>query len=124
MAAGIYLLLMWGYTVLSNGLWFAIFLAMSLAASTVFWVSEGRAEALRASSHQRGNHPEQRLGIVELQRRIQAAKGELDLDASHSRLDALKHELTQQYAQFGQDQANMNQNVLGRWHRRQDSRGR
>ncbi len=40
MAAGMYLLLMWGYMVLPNAQWFAAFLALIMAAMLVYWVTE------------------------------------------------------------------------------------
>lgn len=40
MAAGMYLLLMWGYLVLPNAQWFAAFLALILSSMLVFWVTE------------------------------------------------------------------------------------
>lgn len=45
------------------------------------------------------------------------------LDASIAKLDALKSELKQQYAQFGKDQSALNSKCLGSWHRTRDSNG-
>ena len=44
MAAGMYLLLMWGYIVLPSAQSFAAFLALILCAMLVFWVSESLAD--------------------------------------------------------------------------------
>ena len=45
------------------------------------------------------------------------------LSASILRLDSLKAELTQQYAQFGRDQSLLNRKGLGTWHQNRGERG-
>ncbi len=108
MAAGMYLLLMWGYVSLHTPQLYAAFVALILSVALVFWVSEARTlEKMR-----RQQDPSR---TPEADARPQIDLGEPTLAASVVRLDSLKSELMQQYAQFGRDQSLLNVRGLGTW---------
>ncbi len=117
-AAGLYLLLMWGYMALPSGQWFAAFLALIMSAMLIFWVSETAAEveASTESSPLALSPPMASLPVD--------LTTEPSLEASVVRLDSLKSELMQQYAQFGRDQASINSHGLGSWHGTRTPRAR
>ncbi|ASJ75458.1 hypothetical protein [Granulosicoccus antarcticus] len=134
MAAGMYLLLMWGYIVLPTAQWFAAFLALIMCSMLVFWVSESFADVSIVSESQRLTRlqaPRQgRFGVTMLDWESQAAVPESaalvspsGLDASYVRLESLKSELKLQYAQFGRDQSLINSKGLGSWHGHRSPRG-
>jgi len=110
MAAGMYLLIMWGYVTLQSPQVFAAFLAFILCVALVFWVSEARTVEAEQSPLEPA-HPEQ---IDEPYPQIDL--GGPSVEASMVRLDSLKAELMQQYAQFGRDQSLINGKGLGTWH--------
>lgn len=118
MAAGMYLLLMWGYVVLPTAQWFAAFLALITSTMVVFWVSEANAET-RSLLEQKPciQEPDEVLITDQM-------GGATSLEASILRLDSLKSELTLQYAQFGRDQSLINSNGLGSWHGNRNHRER
>lgn len=109
-AAGLYLLLMWGYTELPSPQWFAVYLALIMSCALLYWVGEAAAAASCQREEVIDSSAEESMHV---------AVGESDaasLEASIVRLDSLKSELTLQYAQFGQDQSLINSNGLGSWH--------
>jgi len=110
MAAGMYLLIMWGYTTLQTPQVFAAFVAFILSVALVFWVSEARTTEPKQSLVDTAQ-PEE---FVEPHPQIDS--GVPSVEASMERLDSLKAELMQQYAQFGRDQSLMNGKGLGTWH--------
>ena len=133
MAAGMYLLLMWGYMVLPNAQWFAAFLALIMATMLVYWVTEtlvatelsvkpGR-QAPRVRS-ELGAPATGRPGITMQdwqEKPEEPIGGDLrssapGLEAAVLKLDSLKSELMVQYAQFGRDQSLINSRGLGSWH--------
>ncbi len=109
MAAGLYLLLMWGYMILQSPQLYAVYAALIMSISLLFWVNEARV----AAEFTYAVHPAEHL-----RQDTPSASDvyEPTLDASIVRLDALKSELTQQYAQFGKDQSSSNIKGLGKWH--------
>lgn len=110
MAAGMYLLLMWGYVALPSAQLYAVFAALIMSIALLFWVSEARAT----------DHLSLTLGkrpAVQNEGSLADNTDEPTLSASLIRLDSLKEELTHQYAQFGRDQSLMNGKGLGTWHR-------
>ena len=82
-----------------------------MSAMLIFWVSETAADT-RASVESVSQ--DQSMDELPVTDRSQA---EPDLKSAVLRLDALKSELTTQYAQFGRDQSSVNSNGLGSWHR-------
>ena len=131
MAAGMYLLLMWGYMVLPNAQWFAAFLALVMSTLLVYWVTESRvganpvvAAAAAAAAEPRARAMRERPGITMQDWQDKPEEpigGDLrssapGLEAAVVRLDSLKSELMTQYAQFGRDQSLMNGRGLGSWH--------
>jgi len=108
MAAGIYLMLMWGYVVLPSGQWFAAYLAIMMGIMLIFWVNEAVLDVQNTSNDIRSD-AEERIPTV------QSVTDEPSLDASYLRLDSLKTELKAQYAQFGREQSLMNGKSLGYW---------
>lgn len=118
MAAGMYLLLMWGYIVLPTAQWYAAYLALITSTMMVFWVSEAGADTRSLFGSEQSNEPlEQTLTADQID-------GAGSLEASILRLDSLKSELTLQYAQFGRDQSLINSNGLGSWHGNRNYRER
>lgn len=116
MAAGLYLLLMWGYIELPTPQLFAVFSALIMCVALLFWVSEARAvdRLTRTLDAQEGGKW--------MQVQYDATR-ELDINlysysGSVARLDALRDELAAQYAQFGRDQSARNLKGLGAWHRK------
>jgi hypothetical protein len=143
MAAGMYLLVMWGYSVLPNGQWFAAFLALIMCSMLIFWVSDTAADVESTVSSRNtagtgivadtgissgtctGNCLQsQHLSLVDHDgtltkndaRTPDSTTPITSLEASVLRLDSLKTELMLQYAQFGRDQSLLNSNGLGSWH--------
>ena len=108
MAAGMYLLLMWGYVALQTPQVYAAFVALIMSVALVFWVSD--ACALERLQRKLDN-PEPSVN----ERHPQIDNSEPSLAASTMRLDSLKTELMQQYAQFGKDQSLLNSKGLGTW---------
>ncbi len=102
---------MWGYQVLPSAQWFAAFLALIMSAMLIFWVSESAADTKASAESVSGDQAVDELPVTE------RSQTEPDLESAMLRLDALKSELTIQYAQFGRDQALVNSNGLGSWHR-------
>jgi len=116
MAAGMYLLLMWGYLTLPAPQLFAAFAALIMSIALLFWVNEARPGDNDLHSTDNPVISEQdahRLGAV----------NDPTLRASIRRLDALKAELNEQYAQFGREQSRMNSKGLGTWHRHRGPEG-
>lgn len=118
MAAGLYLLLMWGYIELPAPQLFAVFSALIMCVALLFWVSESRAvdQLTRTLDAQKNGK------WMQVQH---DATRELDINlysysGSVAKLDALRDELSAQYAQFGRDQSAMNLKGLGAWHRKGD----
>lgn len=118
MAAGLYLLLMWGYTWLPTAQWYAAFLALVTSSMVVYWVSEASADAHARLADKQS--VEAKTGAVTSEETACSAS----LEASILRLDSLKEELTHQYAQFGRDQSLINCNGLGSWHGNRNHRER
>jgi hypothetical protein len=113
MAAAMYILLIWGYLVLSTPQWYAVFTALVMSVMLLFWVSETVEECHDSCVKARSEIP----GMPE------QLSQDLDipsLPASMKKLDALKLDLMQQYAQFGRDQSALNSKSLGSWHRNRD----
>lgn len=114
MAAGLYLLLMWGYMILQTPQLYAVFTALIMSLALSFWVNEARvADELDVAAD-----PQPQTNAPALVPPIEPT-----LDASMLRLDSLKADLTQQYAQFGRDQSSLNSNGLGTWHPGGNNRG-
>lgn len=111
-AAGIYLMLMWGYTVLPTGQWFAAFLAVMMSIMLVFWVTE-TVEDVRSSKDFLTP-----FGNTEIQPTSVTFAADPSLEASVVRLESLKAELKDQYAQLGRDQSLLNGKSLGSWNPR------
>ena len=117
-AAGIYLMLMWGYTVLPTGQWFAAFLALMMCVMVIFWVHEATDEVRSAAN------PELPSTDTDADAEPFSVTFSADpsLEASVMRLDSLKTELKDQYAQFGRDQSLLNRKSLGSWNGTRDFR--
>ena len=115
MAAGIYLMLMWGYVVLPSGQWFAAFLAIMMGIMLVFWVNETVID-VQTSSDALGSET-----ISTTTPSAQLLASEPPLSASYERLDSLKSELKAQYAQFGREQSQLNGKCLGSWQSNQNT---
>ena len=134
MAAGMYLLLMWGYIVLPSAQWYAAFLALIMCIMLVFWVSESSAdlepEAVPARKPgMRASRPERHGVTMSDWGQHSSASGShapapiSNLEASFLRLESIKSDLKVQYAQFGRDQSLINSKGLGSWHGNNQSRG-
>lgn len=141
-AAGMYLLLMWGYMELPSAQWYAAFLALILCSMLVFWVTESVVAANAATRHRPmaavcSHRFDQHLPAVSGRPGLtmpdwqaspeESVAGDLtasvqDIEITVARLDALKSELTQQYAQFGRDQSALNAFGLGTWNGKRDFR--
>lgn len=89
-----------------------------MSAMLIFWVSETAADAKTDVESVSGDKPVDELPVSD------RSQTEPDLESAVLRLDALKSELTVQYAQFGRDQSLVNSNVLGSWHRSRTPRNR
>lgn len=117
MAAAMYLLLIWGHLSLSTPQWYAVFAALLMCIMLMFWVSEASEDCYEETavtqSRQPGfpRHGDQTTDIP-------------SLSASLIKLDTLKADLVEQYAQFGRDQTELNRKSLGCWHRNSDLPGR
>lgn len=114
-AASIYLLLMWGYVALPSAQLFAVFTALIMSIALYLWVRDTKALLVAA-------------GTLSLQRcEVDNVHSESSLPdsacvaATHLKLDSLKKELTEQYAEFGRDQARLNSYGLGTWHQKRIS---
>ena len=116
-AAGIYLVLMWGYTVLPTGQWFAAFLALMMCIMLIFSVRAAVDDVLAANSQ-----VTPAVG-VEVQPLSITFAADPTLEASVLRLDSLKTDLKDQYAQFGRDQSLLNSKSLGSWHGTRNPKG-
>lgn len=116
MAAGMYLLLMWGYVTLQTPQLYAAFVALIMSVALFFWVSEARTP-----SNMQILIDEQLMSTNDGSSATE--RHEPSLSASILRLDSLKAELKQQYAQFGQDQSLLNRKGLGTWHQNRGERG-
>ncbi len=134
MAAGMYLLLMWGYIVLPSAQSYAAFLALILCAMLIFWVSESLADTASDPASESkavtGLSRQGRHGVTMsdwgAQPRAdgsQAPASVSNLEASFLRLESIKSELKLQYAQFGRDQSLINSKGLGSWHGNKNPRG-
>lgn len=115
-AAGIYLMLMWGYTVLPTGQWFAAFLAVMMSIMLIYWVNEASDER-RSSSNSVSPVKHSTIQPAHI-----TFAADPSLEASILRLDSLKSELKEQYAQFGRDQSILNSKSLGSWNGIRDPR--
>ncbi|MGQ7843401.1 hypothetical protein ACUNV4_02910 [Granulosicoccus sp. 3-233] len=132
MAAGMYLLLMWGYMVLPNAQWFAAFLALILSTMLIYWVTETRVTTdltenpRHAEPRIRSGYGRPGITMADWQEKPdEPIGGDLrtsppGLEAAVLRLDSLKSELMAQYAQFGRDQSLINGRGLGSWHGKRD----
>lgn len=132
MAAGMYLLLMWGYLVLPSAQWFAAFLALIMSTMLVFWVAEATvARALQTEGEMPAGSIRSAVGrpgltMADWQARPEKHPGgdlpvsSQELESAVIKLDSLKSELMLQYAQFGRDQSQMNRGGLGTWHGKRD----
>ncbi len=133
MAAGMYLLLMWGYVVLPSAQSYAAFLALIMCAMLIFWVSESLSGMAPDPVSERkavmGRPKPGRHGVTMTDWRAQPrADGSQipapisNLGVSFQRLESIKSELKLQYAQFGRDQSLINSKGLGSWHGNKNSR--
>lgn len=117
MAAGLYLLLMWGYLSLPTPQLFAVFAALLMSIALLFWVGEARVDVPESQSP--NSDTEDSNTPVHTDR-----PDEQPLSITLLKLESLKEELAQQYAQLGRDQSSINKNGLGTWHRNPDDRQR
>lgn len=108
-----YLLLIWGYMSLKTPQWFAVFTALLMSGMLLFWVGD----AAEAAREQLRLYKKKQAGA---RQGSAAVAGNPSLDVSMEKLDALKSELMQQYAEFGKDQSALNSKILGSWHRTRD----
>jgi len=115
MAAGIYLMLMWGYIVLPSSQWFAAFLAVMMGIMLVFWVNEAVLDVQTSVDAAGSETP------VAKPPSAPSMASEPTLSASYERLDSLKSELKAQYAQFGREQSVLNGKSLGSWKNNQNT---
>ncbi len=139
MAAGMYLLLMWGYIVFPSAQYYAAFLAMIMCAMLIFWVSESLSDvesdsASDLASDSASDSASESKAVTGLSRQgrqgvtmsdwgaqpraddSMATAPVSNLEASFLRLESIKSELKLQYAQFGRDQSLINSKGLGSWH--------
>ena len=134
MAAGMYLLLMWGYIVLPSAQSYAAFLALIMCAMLIFWVSESLAGMASDPASEckavMGHSKQGRHGVTMTDWGAQPpADGSQvtapisNLEVSFLRLESIKSELKLQYAQFGRDQSLINSKGLGSWHGNKNPRG-
>ena len=138
-----YLLLMWGYLTLQTPQYFAVFAALVMCTALLFWVSEAAVgqNSLDACDSDEATENNAAQNQLTLQNEIiqneysqtesiqcepvqPGSECEPTLSMSVSRLDALKDELTQQYAQFGKDQSLLNSKGLGTWQQKRAHKGR
>ena len=137
MAAGMYLLLMWGYLILQTPQYFAAFAALVMCIALMFWVSEaivGKNLLDECESNELAqNVLTQNCPVLNEFDQCESSscksfpstsESEPSLSMSVCRLDALKDELTQQYAQFGKDQSLLNSKGLGTWQQKHAHKGR
>ena len=133
MAAGMYLLLMWGYLTLQTPQYFAVFAALVMCTALLFWVSESVVGQNSLDEYKSEEATEDNAAQNELTQQNESIQSqpvqpgsecEPTLSMSVSRLDALKDELTQQYAQFGKDQSLLNSKGLGTWQQKRAHKGR
>ena len=138
MAAGMYLLLMWGYIVLPSAQSYAAFLALIMCAMLIFWVSESLAGMSSDLEHDPASESKSVMGLSKQGRHgvtmtdwrahsrddgSQAPAPISNLEVSFLRLESIKSELKLQYAQFGRDQSLINCKGLGSWHGNKNPRG-
>ena len=121
MAAGMYLLLMWGYVAVQTPQLYAAFVALIMSVALVFWVSDARA--LERLQSKLDTAPPSESGKPPQIEPSQIDTFEPSLAASSMRLDSLKAELMQQYAQFGRDQSLLNSKGLGTWQQKNKQGG-
>lgn len=122
MAAGIYLLLIWGYIALPSAQLFAAFTALVMSAALYLWFHEGTAilASLQASSKV---SPLSIPAAAQVYPSVKRSTVQSSADAT-LKLNALKDELTDQYAQFGRDQVRLNSRGLGTWHQTSSSKAK
>ena len=128
-----YLLLMWGYLTLQTPQYFAVFAALVMCTALLFWVSESVVAQNSLDEYKSEEATEDNAAQNELTQQNESiqyepvqpgSECEPTLSMSVSRLDALKDELTQQYAQFGKDQSLLNSKGLGTWQQKRAHKGR
>lgn len=102
-------MLMWGYSVLPSGQWFAAFLAFMMSIMLVFWVTEAVDDVYANDDFISS------IATAEIQPTSVTFAADPSLQDSVMRLDSLKSELKDQYAQFGRDQSLINSKCLGSW---------
>lgn len=114
MAAGIYLLVMWGYMALPSAQLFAAFTALVMSAGLYFWFHESTAlpATLQVSSEPL---PLPIFMAEDVSPPLEHSNFQSSTVAT-LKLNSLKDELTEQYAQFGRDQVRLNSRGLGTWH--------
>ena len=100
-------MLMWGYAVLPTAQWFAVFLAAMMSIMLIFWVNEA-ADDVRSVEN-----VVPPFDNSDIQPTSVTFAADPSLEASVLRLDSLKSELKDQYAQFGRDQSLINSKSLG-----------
>ena len=119
MAAFLYLMLMWGYTSLPNVQTFAVYLALVMCAALTFWVGESTFDRKSASCGSESGNKTAGAAARACSEATSEEGHRSDVDSLESaimRLDSLKQDLVEQYAQFGRDQSLINSNGLGSWH--------
>lgn len=115
MAASMYLLAIWGHVALPGAVWFAGFLALVMCTLLIFWVHEAYADVQCELAHS-SEMNSIREGLTAHDQLLDSQQGQ-SLEAAAARLDSLKADLMQQYAQFGRDQSSINSRSLGSWHK-------
>ena len=118
MAATIYLSLLWGYLILQTPQHFAAFSALVLCVGVLFWVGVARTVTRAESQSITSGGFVDDLSASSGSSTVPLQADEPSLSSSLKKLDALKTELSEQYAQFGKDQTAMNSKGLGTWQRR------
>jgi hypothetical protein len=111
MAGGLYLLLMWGYVVLQTPQLYAAFAALIMCTALLYWVSDARLDDEQSV----GDFPNSGEDCAYAR---STTNDEPSLAASMDKLNELKADLNQQYAQFGKDQSRLNSKSLGTWQKR------
>ncbi|MBX2880767.1 MAG: hypothetical protein KTR32_12570 [Granulosicoccus sp.] len=114
MSAAAYALLIWGYLTLSAPVAFALLVALLMGVMLLFWVSEAAEDV----------HDRLVQAVLEHSKHLPGTmtqNTEQTASMSSCKLDALKLDLAEQYAQFGRDQIAMNGSLLGYWHKGSDS---
>lgn len=111
MAAAMYILLVWGSMTLESPQWYAVFVALIMSTMLLFWVAEATEDCYARIDTDKSGHHGSRGDVCH-------PEAVPSLSASTRKLESLKAELSQQYAQFGQDQVALNRDSLGCWHTR------